>query len=101
MDKKNENKELIQHQIIVQDEEIKFNHDNTYKSCCLTIDKRALNYFTQAIFSGSITAFRIAMLSTNTYCATFSRYSQLLTFVVGIWVPNPNMKNQKIKSFDI
>ena len=24
-----ENKELIQHQIIVQDEEIKFNHDNT------------------------------------------------------------------------
>ena len=57
MDEKNENKELIQHQIIVQDEEIKFNHDNTYKSCCLTIDKRALNYFTQAIFSGSIICF--------------------------------------------
>ena len=93
-DKENkENKELIQHQIIVQDEEIKFNHDNTYKSCCLTIDKRALNYFTQAIFSGSIIAFCIAMLSTNTDCATFSRYSPLLTFVIGIWVPNPNMKN--------
>ena len=93
MDEKNESKELIQHQIIVQDEEIKFNHDNTYKSCCLTIDKRALNYFTQAIFSGSIIAFCITMLSTNTDCATFSRYSPLLTFVIGIWVPNPNMKN--------
>ena len=79
MDEKNENKELIQHQIIVQDEEIKFNHHNTYKSCCLPIDKRALNYFTQAIFSGSIIAFCIAMLSTNTDCATFSRYSPLLT----------------------
>ena len=86
-------KELIQHKIIVEDEEIKFNHDNTYKSCCITIDKRALNYFTQAIFSGSIIAFCITMLSTNTDCATFSRYSPLLTFVIGIWVPNPNMKN--------
>ena len=88
-----ENKELILHKIEVEDEEIKFNHDNTYKSCCLTIDKRALNYFTQAIFSGSIIAFCIAMLSMNTDCATFSRYSPLLTFVIGIWVPNPNMKN--------
>ncbi len=89
----NENKELIQHKIIVEEEEIKFNHDNTYKSFCFTVDKRALNYFTQAIFSGSIIAFCIAMLSANTDCATFSRYSPLLTFVIGIWVPNPNMKN--------
>ena len=88
-----ENKELIQHQIIVEDDERKFNHDNTYRSFCLTCDKRALNYFTQAIFSGSIIAFCIAMLSTNTDCATFSRYSPLLTFVIGIWVPNPNMRN--------
>ena len=54
---------------LVEDEEIKFSHDNTYKSCCLTIDKRALNYFAQAFFSGSIIAFCIAMLSTNTDCA--------------------------------
>jgi len=52
-----EHQELIKHKIEVEDQEIKFNHDNTYKSCCLTIDKRALNYFTQAIFSGSIIAF--------------------------------------------
>ena len=88
-----ESKELILHKIEVEDEIIKFNHDHTYKSCCLTIDKRALHYFTQAIFSGSIIAFCIAMLSTNTDCATFSRYSPLLTFIIGIWVPNPNMKN--------
>ena len=70
-EKEKENKELILHKIEVEDEEIKFNHDNTYKSCCLTIDTRALNYFTQAIFSGSIIAFCNAMLSANTDCATF------------------------------
>jgi len=82
---------LLRHKIDVEDSEIKFNHDNTYKSCCLTIDKRALNYFTQAFFSGSIIAFCIAMLAANQDCATFSRYSPLLTFVIGIWVPNPNI----------
>ena len=92
-EKEKENKKLILHKISVEDDEIKFNQDNTYKSCCHTIDKRALHYFTQAIFSGSIIAFCIAMLSRNTDCATFSRYSPLLTFVIGIWVPNPTMKN--------
>ena len=87
-----ENNEAILHKISVEDE-LKFNHDNTKKSYCLVCDKRASNYFTQAIFSGSIIAFCIAMLSTNTDCATFSRYSPLLTFVIGIWVSNPNMKN--------
>ena len=85
---------IIKHQIDVEDDNRKFDHDNTYRSCCLTIDKRALTYFTQAIFSGSIIAFCIAMLATNTDCATFSRYSPLLTFVVGIWVPNPNMNSK-------
>lgn len=85
---------LIRHKMDVEDDEIKFNHDNTYKSCCLTIDKRALNYFTQAIFSGAIIAFCIAMLATNQDCATFSRYSPLLTFIIGIWVPNPNMSSK-------
>ena len=85
--------EIIKHDIDVQDENRKFEHDNTYKSCCLTIDKRALTYFTQSIFSASIIGFCIGMLINNTDCDTFSRYSPLLTFVIGIWVPNPNMKN--------
>ena len=66
---------ITQHQIEVEDENRKFEHTNTYKSCCLTINKRALNFFTQAIFSGAIIGFCIVMLSTNTDCATFSRYS--------------------------
>ena len=33
---------ITQHQIEVENENRKFEHTNTYKSCCLTIDKRAL-----------------------------------------------------------
>ena len=84
---------FVQHQIDVDDENRKFEHDNTYKSCCLTIDKRALNFFTQAIFSGAVVGFCITMLSTNTDCDTYSRYASLLTFIVGVWVPNPRMKD--------
>ena len=84
---------LVQHQIDVDDENRKFEHDNTYKSCCLTIDKRALNFSTQAIFSGAIIGFCITMLSTNTDCPTFSRYSPLLTFIIGVYLPNPHLKD--------
>ena len=84
---------FVQHQIDVDDENRKFEHDNTYKSCCLTIDKRALNFFTQAIFSGAIIGFCITMLSTNTDCPTFSRYSPLLTFIIGVYLPNPHLKD--------
>ena len=52
---------ILQHQIEVEDDERKFNHDNTYNSCCLRVDKRALNFFTQASFSASIVIFCITM----------------------------------------
>ena len=84
---------LLQHKIEVEDDERKFNHDYTWTSCCLRVDKRALNYFTQASFSAAIVIFCITMLINNQDCATFSRYSPLLTLVVGVWLPNPNLKH--------
>ena len=83
---------LLQHKIDVEDER-KFNHDNTWTSCCLRVDKRALNYVTQASFSAAIVIFCIVMLLSNQNCDAFSRYSPLLTLVVGVWLPNPNLKN--------
>ncbi len=82
---------IIKHQFDVEDDNRKFDHDNKYESCCIRSDKRALGFFTQAIFSRTIIAFCIG---TNTDCATFSRYSPLLTFVIGIWIPNPMMTKQ-------
>ena len=84
---------LVQHQIDVEDEEIKFKHDNYWLSCCFKMDKRAVSYFSQLIISISICAFTIGMMAVNQDCATFSRYSPLLTLIVGVWMPQPSMKN--------
>lgn len=81
-----------QHEIKVDEEERKFNHAYTWTSCCLRVDKRALNYFTQASFSAAIVIFCVIMLISEQNCETFSRYSPLLTLVVGVWLPNPNLK---------
>ncbi len=86
---------LVQHQIDVEDEEIKFKHTNYWVSCCVKMDKRAVSYFSQLAISLGISTFTIAMMVYNQDCATFSRYSPLLTLVVGVWLPQPSMKNDK------
>ena len=96
--KQNENiviPKLVQHQLDVEDDEIKFKHDNYWVSCCLKMDKRAVVFFSQLAISLCICAFTIGMMSFNQDCATFSRFSPLLTLVVGIWLPQPSMKNEK------
>ena len=88
-----ENSTLVQHKIHVEDNQIEFEHKYQWSSCCLRVDKRALIFFTQAAFSGCIVAFCITMLCTSPSCDTFSRYSPLLTLVVGIWLPSPQLKD--------
>ena len=86
-------KKIEEHKKSLEDEERKFEHETTWNSCCLRVDKRALINFTQAAFSGTIVAFCISLLAINQDCETFSRYSPLLTLVVGIWLPQPQMKS--------
>ena len=79
------------HKIAVEDEERKFAHETTWRSCCLTVDKRALLYFGQMGVGIVIIAFCLAMLIKNENCETFSRYSPLLTFIIGIMLPAPKL----------
>ena len=81
----------LQHDIHVDDEEREFQHENVWKSCCIRSDKRAILFFSQVLTGVGIITFCVAMLVTNTDCATFSRYSPLLTLVVGILLPNPRL----------
>ena len=81
-----------EHKLAAEKSEREFTHKYQWSSCCLRVDKRALSYFTQAAFSGTIIAFCIVMLITSQDCATFSRYSPLLTLVVGVWLPSPQLK---------
>ena len=88
-----ENSTLVQHKINVEDNQIEFEHKYQWSSCCLRVDKRALSFFTQAAFSGSIAAFCIVMLVTDQSCASFSRWSPMLTLVIGVWLPSPQLKD--------
>ena len=90
----------ITHQIDVEDKKIadeekekEFEHKFYWTSCCIRMDKRAISYFSQMLFSAVIIAFCIAMLVSNQNCDTFSRYSPLLTFVIGYLMPQPNLKS--------
>ena len=86
---------VSQHKIQVEDEERKFQHDNTYQSCCLSLDRRGLIFFTQLFFSATVLIFCIVQLSMNPDCSTYAKYSSIMMFLVGIYIPNPNMKKDK------
>ena len=86
-----ESSAMTAHKIEVDNQERKFAHETTWRSCCLTVDKRALLYFGQMGVGILIIAFCVAMLIQNQDCATFSRYSPLLTLVVGIMLPAPKL----------
>ena len=83
----------FQHDIAVEDDERTFDHENRWNSCCLTVDKRAIAFFAQVAVGAIIICFCVTMLVSNQDCATFSRYSPLLTFVVGILLPAPRLSN--------
>ncbi len=83
----------LAHKIAVEDDERDFKHKTYWDSCCIRMDKRAVAYLGQMAFSGAIIAFTISMLVLNQDCSTFSRYSPLLTFIVGCWMPQPQMRS--------
>ena len=86
-----ESSAVKERRIAVEDEERKFAHETTWRSCCLTVDKRALLYFGQMGVGILIIAFCISMLIMDDSCDSFARYSPLLTLVVGIMLPAPKL----------
>ena len=70
-----------------------FDHATYWTSFCFKLDRRAVAYFTQLTISIVILAFCIYMLCTNDDCVTFSRWSPLLSFVIGLNFPQPRLKD--------
>ena len=85
---------MLQHKIEVEDDERKFNHDNMYHSCCLSVDRRGLTFFTQLFFSASVLIFCIVQLSLNPDCPTYAKYSSIMMFLVGVYIPQPSMERK-------
>jgi hypothetical protein len=79
--------------ISVTEQQIKSDVKNTYKSCCLLVDKRALQFFSQLGISLVTIVFSIYKLSVSDTCETDSLYSGILMLVVGTWLPAPAMKS--------
>ena len=67
---------------------------NHWDSCCLRIDKRAALFFSQLIISVVIILFSIYQLATISECTRQTPFMSLLTLVIGVWLPSPNLKKE-------
>jgi hypothetical protein len=67
-----------------------FNKQTTWKSCCLTIDRRAVQFFSQLSISLIIIVFCLFQLHTKPKCDT-GEYLSLLTMVLGMWIDAPRL----------
>jgi len=72
--------------------ESEFKHRIMWRSCCVELDKRAVLFFSQLFISVSIVTFCITLLIVKQDCETFSRYSPLVTLLVGVWLPQPQLR---------
>ena len=69
----------------------RFKLDNEWHSCCLRMDKNAVRFFTQLAISMSIIGLCIAQLIRLKDCGAQHAYIGLLTLIIGVWLPYPNM----------
>ncbi len=65
--------------------------DTNWKSCCLTINKNALKYFTQVGILGGLIIFSATMLVVDTNCESQRNYSSLLMISLGTLIPSPKL----------
>ena len=67
-------------------------NDNTWKSMCLTMDRRAVQYFTQISIIAGIMCFCILQLASDDRCESQQLYIGLLTLLIGVIAPSPKFK---------
>ena len=67
--------------------------ENTYRSCCLTSDKRALQFFSQFTICVGVLLFSMYKLINSEECEETQVYIGLITMIIGIYLPNPKIKN--------
>tara|TARA_R110000796_G_scaffold4086_2_gene15572 strand:+ start:3790 stop:4128 length:339 start_codon:yes stop_codon:yes gene_type:complete len=90
-----ESKELLLHQLnLHRIDELQKRDDieNTWKSCCLRTDRRAVIFFSQLSISITVMGFCCVQLVRLENCEAQSLYSGLLSLVIGIHLPQPKIK---------
>jgi hypothetical protein len=77
----------------ISDTEKEFKRKTYWKSCCLTIDRRAVQFFSQLSISLIIIVFCLFQLHTKPKCDT-GEYLSLLTMVLGMWIDAPRLEHK-------
>ena len=67
--------------------------ENTYKSCCISSDKRALAFFSQFTISLMVMLFSFYKLINSDRCEDTQVYIGLITMIIGVYLPAPKMNN--------
>tara|TARA_R110000796_G_scaffold77688_3_gene173592 strand:+ start:487 stop:834 length:348 start_codon:yes stop_codon:yes gene_type:complete len=79
-----------EHRFKIEDDKYK----DTWKSCCMVLDRRAVQYFTQISIIAGTMGFSIAQLYRNDTCEGQQTYLGLLTMLIGILIPNPKFNDK-------
>jgi hypothetical protein len=87
----------VELKILEQEHRFKVEDDiykDTWKSCCMVLDRRAVMYFTQIVIIGGTMSFCISQLYRDGTCETHQTYLGLLTMLIGILIPNPKFNDK-------
>jgi hypothetical protein len=66
--------------------------NSTWNSCCLSVDKDAVLFFSQFGISVGVISFCLYQLLHIPDCEGQNAYTGLLTLILGVWLPSPKMK---------
>lgn len=80
-----------EHRFKIEDEK----YTDRWESCCMVLDRRAVQYFTQITLIAGTMAFSVIQLYRNETCETQQTYIGLLTMLVGILLPTPKFNDKK------
>ena len=84
---------VLEHAIDMKEKE----EEHNWKSLCLTVDKRAITFFSQFFVTLIVISFCIVQLVRLESCDSQQAYLGLLTLLIGCFLPQPQFKGNNIQ----
>ena len=87
------NTEIEKMKDVVDIERAVLENENKWSSCCFTVDKRAVVFFSQLLITLSVVVLCIyQLIKHHDNCDSNQLYSGILSMVIGIYLPTPKIK---------
>ena len=90
---KNRLAQEVIHKMEIEDNKL----DNTYQSCCLTSDKRALDFFLKSGVIFSVLIFSMIQVMTVTNASERNAFLNVVMLTLGNFLPSPKIKEDRKK----